>query len=133
VELRQALHRQPLPAPGLDPFPAERTADAEISFALVCHEGQVRGWHLARWTDTGSAWVIVSYGLPDALGGACFLRLWAHFFRCASLQGPETSCSWDTHFSLQRMSRFLLRRENDARPITKARWASTLALNGADG
>jgi hypothetical protein len=51
--LRGALKRHPLPAPALDPFLAEQTADAEISFAMVSSEGDVRGWHLGRWSDSG--------------------------------------------------------------------------------
>lgn len=127
-DLRAALADMPLDAPGLDPFAVEATASPDLSLAMLLPDGRIAGWHLSRWSDSGAAWVIASYGLPELLGGPCFLRAWIDFFRIAGQRGPETICGWDTDFSLNRMSRFLLRRAEAARPVMTGKWSSSLAL-----
>lgn len=129
--LRAELARGARLADGLDPFRLEALASADLSFAIVGGDGRVLGWHIATWAAPDRAWVLAGYGLPEALGGACFLRLWAVFFRQAALRSPQIACGWDTHASQGPMMRFLLRREGAARPTTQGRWTAQRRLERA--
>lgn len=133
--LQKTLAESDALAGGLDPFRLEDRASPDLSFAVAAADGRIVGWHIATWATPQRAWVLASYGLAEALGGSCFLRLWALFFGRAARRAADTPCGWDTHVSLGPMMRFLqggaaFARQRQAIPglVTQARWSSQRPL-----